>query len=91
MKELVNENTINANVPVDALRSGTMDQRLAITAEYAYNNLYTGFEFYDTDLKKYFVVYTDRAGAGTEHNPYTYTLKWTESKRYLKRIQWLIK
>ena len=81
----VNDNTINANIPVDALRSGTMAQRLAITAEYAYNNLYTGFEFYDTDLKKYFVLCTDRAGKGTEADPYTYTLRWTE-REYLNTL-----
>ena len=66
------EASSHAGVPSDAPRKGSTAQRP--TAEYAYNNLYAGYNYYDTDLElPLYIKSVERSG---EEGSYAYTIEW---------------
>jgi hypothetical protein len=83
----VEEGTLTSNtIPSDVRRSGTTIQRNQLTAEYVYNNLYNGFDFYDTTLKWPFYAQVIRMGSGSEDDPYVYSLKWIPRTYHTKVV-----
>lgn len=80
----VNENTKKRNVPANVPRRGTIAERdAAITAEYAYNNLYVGFEYWNTVFNwPTYISTLERWGDGTAAKPYRYHIEWASRQYY---------
>lgn len=79
------ENTFaGKTIPSDVVRNGTTGQKP--NDEYVYNNLYVGFEYYNSSTGYFeYVTLRERDGAGTTASPYTYRVEW-KRRTYFKAL-----